>query len=60
MENEWVNCPICKNKSRIKIRKDTILKKFPLFCPKCKNETLVEIENFIMKIVNEPENKMQS
>lgn len=32
---EWVICPICKNKTRLKIREDTELKNFPLFCPKC-------------------------
>ena len=38
---EWILCPICKNKTRTKIRPDTILENFPLFCPKCKQETLV-------------------
>ncbi|HBH3133895.1 TPA: conjugal transfer protein, partial [Clostridioides difficile] len=26
-------CPVCKSKTRLKIRKDTILDNFPLFCP---------------------------
>ena len=38
---EWVICPICNNKTRIKIRKDTQLKNFPLYCPKCKKESLI-------------------
>ena len=43
-ENQlWVLCPICNNKTRIKIRKDTQLIHFPLFCPKCKNESLVTV-----------------
>lgn len=25
---QWVLCPICKNKTRLKIREDTILKNF--------------------------------
>ena len=37
---EWVICPICQNKTRLKIREDTILVNFPLYCPKCKQETL--------------------
>lgn len=45
-ENQlWVLCPICNNKTRIKIRKDTQLIHFPLFCPKCKNESLVNDYN---------------
>ncbi|MFQ7290143.1 MAG: cysteine-rich KTR domain-containing protein [Lacrimispora saccharolytica] len=37
MENvisEWLRCPVCGNKTRLKIRGDTELKYFPLFCPK--------------------------
>ncbi|HEN4307162.1 TPA: conjugal transfer protein, partial [Streptococcus agalactiae] len=26
-------CPICGNKTRLKMREDTELKNFPLFCP---------------------------
>ena len=33
---EWIKCPICGNKTRLKIRSDTIIKNFPLYCPKCK------------------------
>ena len=34
MTNEqWVFCPVCKNKTRLKIRVDTELKNFPLYCP---------------------------
>ena len=40
-ENKWIICPICRNKTRLKIRVDTELKNFPLFCPKCKQETLI-------------------
>ena len=40
---EWVICPICQNKTRLKIREDTLMKNFPLYCPKCKQETLINI-----------------
>ena len=39
----WVRCPICNGKTRIKVNKDTILVNFPLFCPKCKKETVIDI-----------------
>lgn len=29
--NEWIYCPICENKTRIQVRKETELKSFPLF-----------------------------
>ncbi|MCQ5367399.1 cysteine-rich KTR domain-containing protein [[Ruminococcus] torques] len=38
---EWIYCPNCNNKTRIKIRLDTELINFPLFCPKCRHETLI-------------------
>ncbi|QUH20560.1 cysteine-rich KTR domain-containing protein [Alkaliphilus sp. B6464] len=41
MTDEWVMCPVCQNKTRLKIREDTILENFPLFCPKCKQETIM-------------------
>lgn len=42
---DWVYCPVCGSKTRNKIRKDTELKKFPLFCPKCKRESLINAIN---------------
>ena len=60
-ENQlWVLCPICNNKTRIKIRKDTQLIHFPLFCPKCKNESLVIIKNGVITVIKEPDAKVQS
>ncbi|WP_425368531.1 cysteine-rich KTR domain-containing protein [Gemmiger formicilis] len=45
MEKEkWVLCPICNNKTRIKVRPDTVLENFPLFCPKCKRETVISVK----------------
>ena len=43
--DRWVLCPICGNKTRTKIRPDTILENFPLFCPKCKQETLISAKD---------------
>ena len=52
---EWVICPICNNKTRIKIRKDTQLKNFPFYCPKCKKESLICVNNFKIEIIKEPD-----
>jgi DNA-directed RNA polymerase subunit M/transcription elongation factor TFIIS len=47
-KTEFIRCPVCGNKTRDKIREDTVLKNFPLFCPKCKSENvsvdLVQVE----------------
>lgn len=38
--SEWVLCLVCGNKTRLQLRADTELKNFPLFCPKCKQESI--------------------
>ena len=61
MENqEWIYCPVCGNKTRDRLRKDTVLKTYPLYCPKCKQETLIEVNNLKMTIIKEPDAKTQS
>ena len=57
---EWVLCPVCNNKTRIKIRPDTVLENFPLFCPKCKQETLISVIQSKLIIHKEPDAKTQS
>ncbi|MDT2935525.1 cysteine-rich KTR domain-containing protein [Lactococcus lactis] len=57
---EWILCPICGNKTRIRIRDDTVLENFPLFCPKCKQETLINVKQFNMSVIKEPDAQTQS
>lgn len=52
---EWVYCPICGNKTRNKIREDTILRNYPLYCPKCRHETLIKAKNFQLTVITEPD-----
>jgi len=49
----WLLCPVCKNKTRIKLRKDTELLNFPLFCPKCKQETVVNLRDMEISIIKD-------
>ena len=53
-QTEWIRCPACGNKTRDRIRGDTVLKNYPLYCPKCKRETLIEVKNLQVKIIKEP------
>jgi hypothetical protein len=57
---EWLICPVCKSKTRTKIRKDTELINFPLFCPKCKQETIIEVKQLNISVIKEPDAKTQS
>jgi len=60
-ENEcWLYCPVCSNKTRTRVRRNTVLTNFSLYCHKCKHETIVNVENMNMKIVKEPDALMWS
>ena len=60
MISEWVRCPVCGNKTRLQIRKDTELKNFPLYCPKCRQESLIEAQDFQVTVIKRFETKKQS
>ena len=58
-EEKWVLCPVCGAKTRLRILRRTVLRDFPLFCPKCKQESIINISDFQMKIANQPDAKTQ-
>ncbi|MDD6058211.1 MAG: cysteine-rich KTR domain-containing protein [Clostridiales bacterium] len=39
----WKKCPACGAKV-LKLRNDTSLKNFPMFCKRCKHEEIITIE----------------
>ena len=47
VKDSWVYCPICNNKTRTKIRPDTLAKNLPVNCPVCKNTYIMNIEKGI-------------
>lgn len=49
--SEWIRCLICGNKTRTMIRKDTELINFPLYCPKCKQESLISAKNLQVTVI---------
>lgn len=59
-QEKWLLCPICGNKTRLKLREDTILENFPLYCPKCKQEILINVQQMNMSIIKEPDAQTQS
>lgn len=60
MTEKWILCPVCGNKTRDRIRGDTVLKNYPLYCPKCKHETLIEVTNLEVTAIAEPDAQPQS
>ncbi|MCH5339747.1 MAG: cysteine-rich KTR domain-containing protein [Acetatifactor sp.] len=60
MKTEWIRCPICGGKTRFQIRNDTILKNFPLYCPKCKQEALINSKLLKVSVIKESDATTQS
>lgn len=48
----WLLCPVCGNTTRLKVRQDTVLINFPLYCPKCKQETLVNVKKTQLSVIH--------
>lgn len=55
LKTEWILCPICGAKTRDRMREDTVLKNYPLYCPKCKQETSIEAKDLQITVIKEPE-----
>ena len=52
-QEKWILCPVCGNKTRLKLREDITLEKFPLYGSKCKQETLISVGQLNMSIIKE-------
>ena len=59
-KEKFILCPICGNKTRVQIREDTELKNFPLFCPKCHKQTLINAKQLNITKAEVPDAKTQS
>ena len=53
----WISCPKCGNKTRDRLRADTILINYPIYCPKCKQETLIEAKKFQVTVIENIDKK---
>lgn len=55
----WVLCPMCGAKTRLRLLQQTVLRDFPLFCPKCRQERLINAQNFQIELIDQPDAKTQ-
>lgn len=55
---EWIRCPVCGSKTRSRMRNDTILINYPLYCPKCKQERLIVVKNLRVTVIEKIDNKV--
>ena len=47
---QWVLCPRCGAKTRLQLLQETELRAFPLFCPKCRYESIINAKNYKIEI----------
>ena len=47
--DKWILCPECKAKTRTQVLENTELKNFPLFCPKCKKNFILNVKDHIVE-----------
>lgn len=55
---KWILCPVCGAKTRLRLMQKTVLRDFPLFCPKCKCESIIDAKNFMIE-AKKPDAKTQ-
>ena len=54
-KRKWILCPRCHAKTRTMVRDDTVLKNFPLYCPKCKGEYLISLSEGKIRYLDKPD-----
>ena len=57
VEKYWIKCPICNGKTRVQVFYNTVLRNFPLFCPKCKLTHIIDVEKLEIIIKNSEKQK---
>ncbi len=58
-EQQWVLCPVCGAKTRLRLLQRTVLLDFPLYCPKCRRESIINARNYRIETVNQPDAQTQ-
>lgn len=56
----WVMCPKCGKKTHTKLREDTVLNHFPLYCPKCKRESLISANELKVRTIKDERSESQT
>lgn len=56
-DEKWVLCPACGAKTRLRLLQRTVLRDFPLFCPKCKRGSIINARSFQIELADQPDTK---
>ncbi|MDD2992132.1 MAG: cysteine-rich KTR domain-containing protein [Pygmaiobacter sp.] len=55
-DGRYIRCPECGEKTDVKVYEDTTLLHFPLVCPHCKKEFIINVIQFKMTVDKEIDN----
>lgn len=58
-EEQWLLCPVCGAKTHLRLLQRMVLREFPLYCPKCRRESVISARNFQIETVYQPDAKTQ-
>ena len=58
-EEQWLLCPVCGAKTRLRLRPRAGLGEFARYCPKCRRESVISARNFQIETVYQPDAKTQ-
>ena len=53
-EEKWLLCPICGAKTRLRLLQRTVLRDF-----KCRQERIINAQNYQIEIIDQPDAKTQ-
>ena len=59
-EERWILCPACGAKTRLRLLPSTVLRNFPLFCPKCRYTCVIRFMDGKLEEIKQPDAKTQS
>ena len=51
--------PHLRRKTRLRLLRRTVLRDFPLFCPKYRQERIINAQNYQIEIIDQPDAKTQ-
>ena len=54
-EERWILCPACGAKTRLRLLPSTVLRNFPLFCPKCRYSCVIGFHDGKIEEINMPD-----
>lgn len=57
---QWIYCPVCHGKTHTMCCENTELYFFPLYCPKCKHQSIINYHNLELTVIKEPDQQSKS